>query len=209
MLPMLNRAGNQLIGRTEDLPTVYPPKDDPASKEAYLGVPTPAGFASIEAFVAQARRRSRSRSSRTTAWCARSAIPRSSASSGSSTTAPYAVDPSARTGSPRLWPADLKHFPADRRKTVLECETKFSTTDIANHLMSFGEYCAMYLAVWCNAVWELEATAPASRRSTSLHAPGRQLPQLWDLHACFDDGVIPRTARPALEKQLKTPEGAR
>ena len=53
MLPMLNRAGNRLLGRTEDLPTVYPPAADPATKQAYLGVPTPAGSASIEAFIAK------------------------------------------------------------------------------------------------------------------------------------------------------------
>ncbi len=197
MLPMLNRAGNRLLGRTEDLPTVYPPAADPASKQAYLGVPTPAGSASLEAFIAkhpldafdalQDDRVVRAVGDPTLERKFRILYDR-----------PYAVDPSAPTGSPRLWPADLKNFPANRRKTVLECETKFSTTDIANHLMSFGEYCAMYLAVWCNAVWE-----PAMASIDELYTLPPELPQLWDLHACFDDGVIPRTARPALEKQLK------
>ena len=53
MLPMLNRAGKRLLGQTENLPTVYPPKNDPASKQTYLGVPTPPGNASLEAFIAK------------------------------------------------------------------------------------------------------------------------------------------------------------
>src|SRR4051794_12611219 len=53
MLRMPTRAGNRLLGRTEDLPTAYPPKNDPASKQAYLGVPTPAGSATMEAFIAK------------------------------------------------------------------------------------------------------------------------------------------------------------
>ena len=42
----------------------------------------------------------------------------------------------------RYWPADLKHFPARLRGPVMECEAQFTTTDSANHLFSFGEYCA-------------------------------------------------------------------
>ena len=56
----------------------------------------------------------------------------------------------------RYWPADLKNFPARIRGPVLECEAQFTTSDVENHLISFGEYCAMYLAVWSNAVWELK-----------------------------------------------------
>ena len=53
MLPMLNRAGTRCWARPENLPTVYPPKNDPASKQTYLGVPTPPGNASLEAFIAK------------------------------------------------------------------------------------------------------------------------------------------------------------
>jgi hypothetical protein len=197
MLPMLNRAGNRLLGKVEDLPTVYPPKADPASKQAYLGVPTPAGSASLEAFIAKHP------------LDALDALKddRGVRAVGDPTLErkftllydrPYAVDASVPASSPRLWPADLLHFPANRRKTVLECETKFSTTDIANHLISFGEYCAMYLAVFCNAIWE-----PAMANLDELYALPDKLPQLWDLHACFGAGVIPRTARPALLQALK------
>ena len=111
MLPMLNRAGNRLLGRTEDLPTVYPPAADPATKQAYLGVPTPAGSASIEAFIAKHpldafdalqddRVRARGRRSHAGAQV-----------QDRSTTARTPSTRALHTGSPRLWPADLQQLP--------------------------------------------------------------------------------------------------
>ena len=44
MLPMLNRLGNALIGGPELLPTRYPPKDDDASREAYVNAPKQSGL---------------------------------------------------------------------------------------------------------------------------------------------------------------------
>ena len=88
----------------------------------------------------------------------------------------------------RHWPADLKNFPARIRGPVLECEAQFSTSDVENHLISFGEYCAMYLAVWSNAVWELEPDGkPALATIDEVYAvPPTPLPQLWELHSCFE-----------------------
>lgn len=202
MLPMLNRKGNELIGKTEELPTIYPPKNDPASKQTYLGVPTPTGFASMEAFAGAHPTNALKKLNEDRAVRAVN-DPTLDRKFTILYDRPYAVDASVPAASPRLWPADLKHFPANRRKTVIECETKFSTTDIANHLLSFGEYCAMYLAVWSNMTWEHDAGKPKFASLAELNGLPADLPQLWDLHACFDDGVIPRSARPALEKKLK------
>ena len=48
-----------------------------------------------------------------------------------------------------LRPADLYHFPAGlRQKLMGSRETRFSTGDGDNHLLSFGEFCAMYLFSW-------------------------------------------------------------
>ena len=203
MLPMLNRAGNQLLGETEQLPTVYPPKNDPASKQAYLGVPTPKPFASMEAFaaahpidaIAELKEDRRVRAT---------ADPTLERKFTLLYERPYSVDSNILSMVPRYWPADLVHFPANRRKTVVECETKFSTTDIANHLLSFGEYCAMYLAVWSNQVWEIDGAKPKFESLAALYGlPPGTLPQLWDLHLCFKDGVVPRSQRTAIEKTLK------
>src|SRR3954452_22938009 len=169
MLPMLNRAGNRLLGRTEALPTIYPPPNTPASKQTYLGVPTPAGSASLEAFVA-AHPTDALEEIKADAAVRAVGDPTLDRKFSLLYDRPYAADPLPLDITPRLWPADLTHFPANRRKTVLECETKFSTTDIANHLISFGEYCAMYLAVWANAIWEMDGARPPIESLASLYS---------------------------------------
>ena len=61
-----------------------------------------------------------------------------------------------RAASPRRWDATLENFPAGLRGPVLSCEAKFSSVDVRNHLMTVGEYCALYLDVWSNQGWEVE-----------------------------------------------------
>jgi hypothetical protein len=52
----------------------------------------------------------------------------------------------------------LINFPAARRSKLLRMEAKFSTGSASNHLMLFGEFAAMYLAVWSSRVWRKLAT---------------------------------------------------
>ena len=56
-------------------------------------------------------------------------------------------------------PVERLHFPAGLRKTVVMDEARLTTTDGGNHLLSFGEFCAMHLMVWSNVLWP--ATLPA------------------------------------------------
>ena len=59
-----------------------------------------------------------------------------------------------------LRPADLYNFPAGLRQKLMGAkrETKFTSDDGDNHLLTFGEFCAMYLFSWCNAVWPARPT---------------------------------------------------
>jgi hypothetical protein len=50
-------------------------------------------------------------------------------------------------------PADLRHFPAARRQRLTENFAGFTSSAASSHLLSFGEYCAMYLMVWSNVLW--------------------------------------------------------
>ena len=50
------------------------------------------------------------------------------------------------------------NFPAARRSKLLRMEAKLSTGSSSNHLMLFGEFAAMYLAVWSSRVWRTLAT---------------------------------------------------
>ena len=52
------------------------------------------------------------------------------------------------------WPADFSHFPPFIRDRLIDSEARFTTTDKANHLISFGEFAAMYLSVWSNVMWD-------------------------------------------------------
>jgi hypothetical protein len=202
MLPMLNRLGDVLVGGPELLPTRYPPKNDDPSREAYVNAPKQSGFATLREFVDDRNtkkrdplkelkndRRVRVLQDRCFERGFRLVYGR-----------PYSVDPNLARDSDAKglcrWPARLSHFPAALRSPVIECEAQF-TAGGSNHLISFGEYCAMYLAVWSNAVWELKADGkPALAGVGEVYSlPTGDLPQLWELHSCFEkaEAAITRT----------------
>jgi hypothetical protein len=54
---------------------------------------------------------------------------------------------------PGALPADHKYFPAGRRFLVTTVDAQMTTVDAQSHLFSIGEFAAMYLSVWSNAVW--------------------------------------------------------
>ena len=52
-----------------------------------------------------------------------------------------------------MLPADHPWFPPGRRYLQSIVEAQMTSTDGASHLFAFGEFAAMYLSVWSNAVW--------------------------------------------------------
>jgi hypothetical protein len=52
-----------------------------------------------------------------------------------------------------LLPADHQCFPAGRRLLQSIVDAQMTSTDGKSHLFAFGEFAAMYLSVWSNAVW--------------------------------------------------------
>ena len=58
-------------------------------------------------------------------------------------------------------PVDIEQFPALRRKRTVREIGRFTTTDGENHLLSLGEFLAMYLLVWSPRVWQPLAGADA------------------------------------------------
>ena len=59
----------------------------------------------------------------------------------------------------RPFDATLHHFPAGRRQKLVIELGGYTTEDGESHLLSFGEYAAMYLAVWSPRVWRALGTA--------------------------------------------------
>jgi len=49
------------------------------------------------------------------------------------------------------------NFPIYTRQHFINDKAKFTSIAAQNHLISFGEYCAMYLMAWNNSVWPDEA----------------------------------------------------
>src|SRR5262245_44155641 len=60
----------------------------------------------------------------------------------------------------RQLPADRAHFPEDRRLHLTSRAAQITSNDGASHLISLGEFAAMYLSMWSNAVWP--ATVPGA-----------------------------------------------
>lgn len=52
----------------------------------------------------------------------------------------------------------LENFPPLRRGRAVREHARFSSTEAANHLLTFGEFAAMYLAVWSPRVWRAIAS---------------------------------------------------
>jgi hypothetical protein len=55
------------------------------------------------------------------------------------------------------WPADAKHFPPALRQQLIISEARLTTADTHSHLISFGEFAAMYLFIWSNTLWDIKA----------------------------------------------------
>lgn len=51
---------------------------------------------------------------------------------------------------------DLRYFPAFSRQKLIKDSAKLSSDDAKNHLISFAEFCAMYLMVWNVQLWPKE-----------------------------------------------------
>lgn len=54
-------------------------------------------------------------------------------------------------------PADEKNFPAGMRVNLVLSEARLTTVDNQSHLLSFGEFAAMYLDAWTNELWQPSA----------------------------------------------------
>jgi hypothetical protein len=75
---------------------------------------------------------------------------------------------------------DTLRFPPRRRHNVVINEGGMTTGDGASHLLSFGEFCAMYLFVWSNEAWPaafppFETTGPDGKPVRTF-----DLPATWD-----------------------------
>lgn len=71
----------------------------------------------------------------------------------------------------REFPADEIHFPPGYRFSLTVNDAKMSSKDGSSHLLSLGEFCAMYLLVWSNACWPDTLPTEADVKNQTLSFP--------------------------------------
>jgi hypothetical protein len=79
-------------------------------------------------------------------------------------------DPQGSQHPPLPFSVTAANFPPDRRQALMINVAKFSSEAADSHLISFGEFCAMYLCAWSNAVW------PSALRGSDILDPADPVP---------------------------------
>lgn len=90
-------------------------------------------------------------------------------------------------------PADRTHFPEGRRKSCTLRDAQFTSSSGSNHVLSLGEFAALYLTVWSNGLWGAEI--PLVRFAPDPAEPEDLVPILW-----ADDGDLPPDGRIVMPK---------
>ena len=113
----------------------------------------------------------------------------------------------------RQWPVDQVHFPAGLRKNAIMADARFTTVDGESHIISFGEFLALYLMHWSNVLWP-ERMPDFTAMYAAPAQVGAPDMSIWSLHTGLgtkvgEDGVM-KYCSGAARKRLKdaplTPE---
>lgn len=89
-----------------------------------------------------------------------------------------------------IYPIDLDSFPVRLRKNFTISEAQFTSADGENHLLSFAEFCLMYLFAWSNELWP--DTLPAL---AEMLAFPQDPPAVWKLHTGLGAGMNEATLK--------------
>ena len=96
----------------------------------------------------------------------------------------YPADVALASEADRQLPADRAHFPEGRRLHLTLRAAQMTSNDGDSHLISFGEFAAMYLSVWSTAVWDRRCRLPSSGTIPIARAP----PGPWRGRTCCPAG---------------------
>src|SRR4029077_16928097 len=86
-------------------------------------------------------------------------------------------DPTETAKNP-LIPADRVHLPEGRRLNLTRIDAQLTSSDGSSHVLSLGEFAALYLSVWSPAVWGDEV--PLAKFAPDATAPPQVRPLRWD-----------------------------
>ena len=91
----------------------------------------------------------------------------------------YALEDPATTAADPTLPIDKAHFPAGHRLELTKRAAQFTSSDGSSHLISLGEFAAMYLMVWSNAPWSDDIPGATFIADASEPSPGQPQPLRW------------------------------
>ncbi len=89
----------------------------------------------------------------------------------------YVLEVPNPTGDAARLPIDKAHFPPGHRLELTKRAAKFTSSDGSSHLISLGEFAAMYLLVWSNACWT--DAIPGATFVADIDNPGQAQPLHW------------------------------
>src|SRR5207247_2753601 len=75
-------------------------------------------------------------------------------------------------------PAGRKHWPEGRRLDTTRIDAQLTSEDGASHILSLGEFSALYLSVWSPALWGGVVTGATF--APDAPAPTQNRPIRWD-----------------------------
>jgi hypothetical protein len=99
--------------------------------------------------------------------------------------AAYEPEDQATTTAPPELPADRAHFPEERRLSLTRRDAQLTSEDGESHVISLGEFAALYLSVWSNAVWGTEVTG--ARYAADPAKPWDNRTFSWDEEFKWDE----------------------
>ena len=100
------------------------------------------------------------------------------AASGPNPRSGFVAEDPADTAADPFIPADRLHFPEGRRLHTTLVDAQFTSSDGVNHVLSLGEFAALYLSVWSPALWGEEVTL--AKFAADADQPGQSQPFRWD-----------------------------
>src|SRR4029077_16409513 len=90
----------------------------------------------------------------------------------------YAAEEPDVTAADPLIPADRVHFPEGRRLNLTIFDAQLTSEDGDSHVLSIGEFAALYLSVWSPAIWGSDVTGAKFAPDASI--PNQNQTFRWD-----------------------------
>jgi hypothetical protein len=90
----------------------------------------------------------------------------------------YSLEPSPATEADPWIPAGRRHWPEGRRLDTTRIDAQLTSEDGESHLLSLGEFAALYLSVWSPALWGDEVIG--FRWAPDASAPNQNEALRWD-----------------------------